>query len=271
MKEDQINNPVLADTALLGRGLPSIDNNLINYLWPDRSTVLPYMEEGVIKWTGLEELLKVRNRDSWLRIDARALKDAQEQEISGYLTASALIALAPPGSLVVTAGMGGITGKRISQDLIALAQKPVCLITSGFKDVIDARASFDFLKSRGIKVMGWRNQVYDGFLFAKQDYILDGVINENNLKDLELTNGQVILVFNPVPVSLKIDDNKLLESVVMQVKKLQNMGADFHPIVNKVLDDATNGQASLIQLIALIANMNLAIRMNSWLGGKSWI
>ena len=271
MNGERIQNPVLADTALLGRGLPSIDNNLIDYMWPDRSTVFPYMEEGFIKWAVLEEILKVRNRNSWQRIDARALNDAQEQKTSGYLTASALMALSPPGSLVVTAGMGGITGQRISQDLITLAQKPLCLIVSGFKDVVDARASFDFLKSQGIKVMGWRNRVYDGFLFADQDYVLDGILAEDNLNDLKLADNTSILVINPIPDSLKMNDKKLLEFAGKQMDRLWKTGEDFHPVVNQILDDETKGRASLIQLVALTVNVNLAVGINSWLGGKSWI
>lgn len=267
MNRERTNNPVLADTALLGRGLPSIANNLISYLWPDSRIVLPYIEEGLIKRVGLEEFLKVRNNNAWQRIDAQKLQNAQEHKNSGYLTASALMELTSPGSLVVTAGMGGITGQRVSQDLIIMAHKPVWFITSGFKDVVDAKASFDFLKSQGIRVMGWKNQVYNGFIFADQDHVLDGVVDENQVNNLDLRNEQGMLIINPLPTSLKLDDKNLLKLAGDQMNRLKEMEEDFHPVVNQVLDDDTSGWASLIQLMALIANINLAARINSCLGG----
>lgn len=260
-------NPVLVESALLGRGLPSLDNSLINYLWPQAEISLPYVSEGIIKQGALWEVLKARNQQNWKRIDATRIQDITQSDVSGYLTASALIKLALPFNLVVTAGMGGITGGRISQDLVTIAAKPVWFISSGFKDVIDAKASLEYLKSHGVKVLGWKNPIYNGFIFANQGYSLDGVIEENNLKDIDLKNDKGVIIFNPVPANLKLQNNKLLELAREQMIMARENGEDFHPVVNKLLDHDTKGQSSLIQLLALISNINLALRINAVLGG----
>ncbi|NLJ71522.1 MAG: hypothetical protein GX333_00740 [Syntrophomonadaceae bacterium] len=262
-----IKNPVLVETALLGRGLPSLDNNLINYLWPQAEISLPYVSEGIIKQGALGEVLKARHRQDWKRIDALTLQNLSQSEVSGYLTASALIKLALPFNIVVTAGMGGITGGRISKDLVTIAAKPVWFISSGFKDVIDAKASLEYLKSHGVKVLGWKNPIYNGFIFANQGYSLDGVIEENNLKYIDFDNDKGVVIFNPVPANLKLPNTRLLELATEQMNIARENGEDFHPVVNKLLDQDTKGQSSLIQLLALISNINLALRFNAVLGG----
>ncbi len=263
-----IKSPVLVDTCLLGRGLPSLDNHLINYLWPNEDVILPYVKGGIIKKANLDEILEIRNQNDWPRLDAGHLQKLTESPINGYLTASALMSLAAPHDLVVTAGIGGITGQRVSQDLVNIADKPLWFISSGFKDVIDAKASLEYLKAQGIRVLGWKSPAYEGFLFSGPGYKLDGAVDENNIHNIDFKDGKGILIFNPVPAYLKIKDSKLLALAAEQINMMQEKGIDFHPLINKFLDDHTGGYASLIQLIALIANINLAGQLKDAWEGK---
>lgn len=273
MYKNMMDNPVLVETALLGRGLPSLENNFLKYLWPDKGILLPYIKDGQITWTKLEEFVKVRNQSAWQRIDAKGIEELTTSKLSGgYLTASALIKLAKPFDIIVTAGMGGVTGERISQDLVAITEKPVFFISSGFKDLIDAKSSLDYLKSQGIRVLGWEKPTYNGFLFTSQPYVLDGLVDESNIKDLDFKNGKGILIFNPLPDEFKLKDDKLLELASKQMDMARENGEDFHPLVNKLLDKNTKGESSFIQLLALIANLNLALHISGRLGeDKGWI
>ncbi|NLB89508.1 MAG: pseudouridine-5'-phosphate glycosidase [Syntrophomonadaceae bacterium] len=164
--------------------------------------------------------------------------------------------------------MGGVTGERISQDLVAIAEKPVFFISSGFKDLIDAENSLGYLRSQGIKVLGWKKSIYDGFLFTNESYNLDGLIDENNINDINFQDGKGILIFNPVPEELRLNNKELLELARKKMKTARERGEDFHPIVNKLLDEETKGMSSFIQLLALIANLNLALQISAQLGGK---
>ncbi|NLB89507.1 MAG: hypothetical protein GX790_09875 [Syntrophomonadaceae bacterium] len=83
MNKNLMDNPVLVETALLGRGLPSLDNNLIAYLWPDRKILLPHVQKGLIKWTKLNEFALVRNHSDWQRIDANSIGELKAREVNG--------------------------------------------------------------------------------------------------------------------------------------------------------------------------------------------
>lgn len=269
MDKNMMDNPVLVETALLGRGLPSVDNNLIEYLWPNNEVLLPYVQKGLIKWTELNEFARVRNHNDWARLDANHIDRTESSIVNGYLTASALIKLASPSDIIVTAGMGGVTEGRISQDLVAIVDKPVFFISSGFKDLIEAKSSLDYLRSEGIKVLGWKKPIYDGFLFAAEPHILDGAVDENNIKDVRFESGKGILIFNPVPEELKLKNKELLELARNKMIAAAEKGEDFHPAVNKLLDVETEGRSSLIQLLALMANLNLALQISARLGGRN--
>lgn len=267
MYKNTMDNPVLVETALLGRGLSSLNNNLIKYLWPDRNVLLPYVHKGLINWTGIDEFVDIRNHNDWPRIDANMIDRLKTSEINGYLTASALIRLASPGTMIVTAGIGGVTGERISQDLVAILDKPVVFISSGFKDLIDAKSSLEYLRSRGIKVLGWKKPIYDGFLFTNGSYILDGAVDENLISSISLADGKGILIFNNLPQELRLKEKGLLELAREQMYRARERGEDFHPIVNKLLDDETEGVSSFIQFVALIVNLNLALQISTRWGG----
>lgn len=266
MEKATVLSPILVDTALLGRGLTSLDNSIIKYFWPSIECKLPYCHEGDIKHLSLTEMLKIRNQQELPRIDATKIKLAIPNKESGYLTASALMEIALPSNFIVTAGIGGITGERVSEDLITIAQKPIFFISSGFKDIIDAKSSLEYLKTNGVKVLGWENPIYNGFLFNNQHYELDGVINEYNIKNINFSNSKGIMIFNPLPQELKIKEAYILEKLKGKLNIYQEQGLDFHPIINQLLDEYTKGRASFIQLLALVTNLNLAREISILIG-----
>ena len=129
--------------------------------------------------------------------------------------------------------------------------------------MIEAKSSLDYLRSEGIKVLGWKKPIYDGFLFAAEPHILDGAVDENNIKDVRFESGKGILIFNPVPEELKLKNKELLELARNKMIAAAEKGEDFHPAVNKLLDVETEGRSSLIQLLALMANLNLALQISA--------
>ncbi|HZK43166.1 MAG TPA: pseudouridine-5'-phosphate glycosidase [Syntrophomonadaceae bacterium] len=266
MSKDRITNPVLVDTALLGRGLSSLDNSLIKFLWPSGNIEHPYSHEGVISYPSLGEILEIRNQQDLQRLDSQDLKNITLNKKSGYLTASAIMEIALPFKIVVTAGIGGITGERVSKDLVTIANKPLYFISSGFKDIIEAENSLAHLKENGVRVFGWKNSIYDGFLFGNQHHLLDGLVDENNIKDIKLDNSKGIMIFNPLPSELKFQEDSILKTLKETMKGFQESGIDFHPLINELLDQHTKGKSSFVQLLAFIANINLAQRINNLLG-----
>jgi len=257
------------ETALLGCGLPSLKDELLLYLWPAAPQAeLLWMEKGRLQVGSLPLFLEIRGKN-WPRLNAREMAGAAARRGDGFLTASALlrVAAALPGEkrrIVVISGMGGIRQGIISADLQELSRSPDLLLSSGFKDSLEMEPSLAFLREKGVRLLGWQCEHLDGFLFHESPCLLDGSLKKEAEADLIFSRnkgGKSIVLFNPLPPSLRLKDRKILASAVKHGDKARREGYDFHPAVNRALDRSSNGCSSLFQLLALIANIQLACRL----------
>lgn len=270
--------PILVETALLGRGLTSLKDELLLYLWPAAADVeLLWLEEGKQQAGLLPRFLKVRRKE-WPRINGTTLAEAAACGAGGFLTASALLcaAAALPGKercLVVTAGIGGVRQGIVSDDLHELPRSADLLLASAFKDALEQGASLAFLRKRGVRLLGWRRDYLDGFLFREPPGALDAaLLTEAEAASLSCREeGKSAVLFNPLPLSLRLEGREeMLATALQRGEEAQRAGLDFHPAVNAALDLASGGYASLLQLLALIANIHLACRLRAlWEGGDN--
>lgn len=231
--------------------------------------MLLWLEEGKLRGGLLHHFLEVRGKN-WPRLNSRELAESKGSAISGFLTASALlrIAAALPGErrrIIVTAGMGGIRGGNISVDLHELLYSPDLLLASAFKDSQELETSLDFLRERGVRLLGWQCERLDGFLFREDSHALDSSLKtEKEAQQLfSREDGKSIVFFNPLPPSVRIKEREMLAEAIKRGEEAHRAGVDFHPVVNEALDRASSGRASLLQLLALIANILLAFRLNA--------
>jgi len=259
--EPPYNRLVLVETALLGQGLPSINNSQIARLWPVSSlAVLVWLEQGKIVTGGINDFLRVRADIKWRRVDGCRLNEAMREASSGYLTASAVmrVAVRTGAVIVVTAGMGGIRGNVVSDDLECLSTLPVLLIATSPKDHVNIRETLQYLKRNRVKVIGNKTNICNGFLFSGENILLDGINKGKNLPEL-LTGKKGCLLLNPLPSEFRMSDYRLLEQAVEEGEMALRRHQEYHPAVNAALDRFTNGRSSLLQLQALVANIKVAL------------
>jgi len=255
------NRLVLVETALLGQGLPSINNSQIARLWPvSRLAVLVWLEQGKIVTGGIDDFLRVRANIKWRRVDGCRLDEAMREGSSGYLTASAVmrVAVRTGTVIVVTAGMGGIRGNVVSDDLECLSTLPVLLIATSPKDHVDIRETLQYLKRDGVKVIGNNTNICNGFLFPGENILLDGIYKGENLPEL-LAGKKGCLLLNPLASEFRMSDCGLLIQAVGEGEMALRQRQEYHPAVNAALDHLTNGRSSLLQLQALVANIEVAL------------
>ncbi|NPV89834.1 MAG: hypothetical protein HPY50_03545 [Firmicutes bacterium] len=257
--------PILVETALLGQGLPSIDNECIADLWPAVPGIeLVWLQEGRVVSGGLEELLAVRPRQEWERINSSNLERSAERKASGYLTASAVLKISSrsTGRIVVTAGMGGVRAGIVSPDLMEIKPGGI-LIASAFKDTIEAEASLEYLRKRRVITAGWQSARADGFLFLDHGCDLDIRCDDDFLSAKGLGGGFFtsfgLIMFNPLELSKRIPDRGCLERAAAKGQVALDNGLEFHPQVNAALDEMTGGHSSQLQLHALVDNLRLAL------------
>lgn len=262
--------PILVETALLGRGLTSLKDEILLYFWPAAAEVeLLWLEEGRLRSGPLLSFLEVRGK-VWPRVNSMELAETAARGASGFLTASALLraAAALPGEerrIIVTAGMGGTRQGIISADLHESARSPDLLLASAFKDSLELESSLAFLRKKGVRLLGWQCEHLDGFLFHESPRLLDGSLKtESEAGSLSFREkGKSIVLFNPLPASLRLEGREMLAAAVVRGDEARRVGFDFHLAVNQALDQVSTGRASLLQLLALSANILLACRLNA--------
>lgn len=253
---------VLVETALLGQGLPSLTNEHILREWRHgASKSLVWLEKDRITTGNIKDFLRLRGNPSMERIDASSLMLAMREGVSGYLTASSVMAFAAQTDhpVVVTAGMGGIRGRIIYDDLITLRQFSVVLVASAPKDTLDSSATIDYLRRHGVRLLGHGTNQFNGFLFIKEAVPLDGVYSDQKVEEL-IKNGPS-LILNPLPLFLRFTDANILVDALAQGEVAAGQRRQFHPAVNLALDRLTEGKASIVQLRSLVDNIDLALSL----------
>jgi len=157
--------------------------------------------------------------------------------------------------VIVTAGMGGVRGNTVSLDM-NLCNYNVLLIASAPKDSLDAMTTISTLIRSGVKVIGYRSALSDGFLFVNEkDVRLDGLYSGEDPLYL-ITKNKGCLLLNAIPHEKRLSNRDHLREAV---KAGEQSGKGFHPMVNQVLDNLTGGLSSEIQLLSLISNIELAL------------
>lgn len=254
-------NHILVETALLGEGLPSIDDAVLRYLWPVSDEInLAWLYRGNIICGNLSAFLLCRQQEkNWRRADARGLAEAIQQKFNAFLTVSASLRVADLLHIpvLVTAGLGGKMEGHLSSDLQAVSRHSVLVIASAFKDVCDTEESLKDLSASKVRLAVKGQENLDGFLFQGSSYPLPSYQGQA-LSKIACANGAVL--FNPLPEELRISNRALLQEAAIAARPYQGT-RQFHPTINRELDRLSQGRSSELQLLGLIANLNLAIGM----------
>ena len=253
---------ILVETALLGHGLPSIKNEQIAAQWPEATSVkLVWLQAGQIKTGGIAEFLSIRlTGQDWRRANSDNLAAMINARQNAFLTVSALIALfdnEDNKSIIVTAGLGGIRDNTISADLQVIQKSHAIVFATAFKDVLDYEQTFNYINANKINIGGWKNSVFDGFIFRHPlAYKLKSIDEESLYWQMQKNNHVIIL--NGIPLHKRIDDSGILQQARQAGEEGGKQGEQFHPAVNKALDQLTAGKSSELQLQALVDNLSAA-------------
>ncbi|MFG0243199.1 MAG: pseudouridine-5'-phosphate glycosidase [Phycisphaerales bacterium JB054] len=129
----------------------------------------------------------------------------------GATTVSTTVELAARAGIrvVATGGIGGVhrdyaAHLDISSDLGTLARRPVAVVTSGVKSLLDVAATRELLETLGVPVIGYRTDSFPAFYVRETDIPVDARFDD--AEDLaryissELARtGRGVVVANPCP------------------------------------------------------------------------
>jgi pseudouridylate synthase len=213
-------DPVVAlESTIITHGLPRPEN-----LEAAREFERTVTEHGAVPATiamldgvphiGLEadELERLAETDSVLKLSARDLPVAMAQGATGGTTVAATSLLASRAGIRVfaTGGIGGVhrgAGETFdeSADLGILASCPITVVSGGIKSILDIGATLERLETLSVTVLVFGSERFPAFYLADSGYMVEQSVNTAEeiaevmqARDaLGLPGG--ILVANPLP------------------------------------------------------------------------
>lgn len=224
-----------------------------------------------------EQIEELSNDDAALKSGIRelAIGAVNKKNAGTTIAATSFLARSVAVKVFATGGLGGVHHGAAenfdeSADLLALAQNPIVLVSSGAKAVLDIAATLERFESLSVPIVGYRTNAYPGFYVAESGYGLAHRVESaeeiatiyNAQRNLELQTA--LLVGNPVPVDEQLDPS-LLDGVVEEAwAALDEQGVKGQQVTPFLLDfiRQETGDASLNANVALYRNnIRLAARI----------
>jgi len=224
-------------------------------------------DDELAAWCESRDAVKMGMRDiGWVL--ARGIRGATTVSASVAICAAAGI------EVFVTGGIGGVHldtgGHDVSTDLAALAEHPVCVVSSGAKSVLDVDATLERLESLGVCVIGYGTDCFPVFYSPTSRWPvsvrLDDPAEVAAAWRAARATGlrQSMLVAHPVPEADAIDaalidrwvSEALAEAALAQVK-----GKDVTPFLLGWLHRHSEGATLRANLSLVEANARLGARI----------
>ena len=277
--------PVLAlESTILTHGMPHPDN--VEFALKAEFIC---RQQGVVPATiavvngkccvGLEkkQIESIAKNPSTKKISRRELGVAMEKKWSGGTTVSASMHIAHRSGLDVfsTGGIGGVhRGAKnnfdVSQDLTALSQIPMVVVSAGAKAILDIPKTLEALETMGVPLLGFKTNEFPAFysrntgLFGVLRIETAGEVARIYQKNRDAGLGASTLVVNPVPTKDEIPIGKIEKIVdrAINVARENNIiGKDLTPFLLKEVVKKTGGKSLETNKALALNNVRLGIQI----------
>ena len=212
------------------------------------------------------------------KVSRRELGIAIAKKWSGGTTVSATMHIAHQSGLSVfsTGGIGGVHRSvektfDISQDLFALSQIPMVVVSAGAKAVLDLPKTLEALESLGIPVLGFKTNEFPAF-YSRNSGLCDLLRIESPdeaahvyRKNMQAGLSVSTLVVNPVPEKDEIANNeieKIIYDAIKYAREKKIKGKGLTPFLLKEIVKTTGGRSLESNKALAINNIKLGIQIS---------
>ena len=278
--------PVLAlESTIIAHGMPHPDN--VEFALEAESIC---RQQGVAPATiavvkgeccvGLEktQIEFIAKDASTKKVSRRDLGVAIAKKWSGGTTVSATMHIAHQSGLSVfsTGGIGGVHRSvektfDISQDLIALSQIPMVVVSAGAKAILDLPKTLEALESLGIPVLGFKTNEFPAF-YSRNSGLCDLLRIESPdeaahvyRKNMQAGLSVSTLAVNPVPEKDEIPNNKIEKIIYDAIKYAREKkikGKGLTPFLLKEIVKTTGGRSLESNKALAINNIKLGVQIS---------
>jgi len=229
---------------------------------------------------GLEkaQLESIAKDPSTKKVSRRELGLAIAKRWSGGTTVSATLHIAHQSGISVfsTGGIGGVhRGAEktfdVSQDLTALSQIPMVVVSAGAKAVLDLDKTLEALEALGVPVLGFETNEFPAFYSRNSGLFgllrIDGPGEAAHVyrKNMEVGLSASTLVVNPVPKKDEIPYNeieKITYGAIKYAREKKIKGKNLTPFLLKEVVKKTEGRGLETNKALAINNVNLGIQIS---------
>jgi pseudouridine-5'-phosphate glycosidase len=277
--------PVLAlESTIIAHGMPFPDNLKFaqdgELLCRDRG-VTPAMIaiiNGEIH-VGLEKdlLIFIAENDSVRKTSRRELGIAISEKWHGATTVSSTMHIAHQLGISVfaTGGIGGVhRGTEysfdVSQDLLALSEIPMVVVSAGAKAILDLPKTVEMMETLGITILGYKTNEFPAFYSRKSGVLgIHSVASDRQIANIYKANissgiSSAVLVANPVPEKSEMPRQEI-ESVIdracKSAAKLKIIGKNLTPYLLKEIEQKTGGSSLKANKLLALNNISLGINI----------
>ena len=278
--------PVLAlESTILTHGMPHPDN--VEFALKAEFIC---RQQGVVPATiavvngkccvGLEkkQIDSIAKNPSTKKVSRRELGVAMEKKWSGGTTVSASMHIAHRSGLDVfsTGGIGGVhRGAKnnfdVSQDLTALSQIPMVVVSAGAKAILDIPKTLEALETMGVPLLGFKTNEFPAFysrntgLFGVLRIETAGEVARIYQKNRDAGLGASTLVVNPVPTKDEIPTvkiEKIVDRAINVARENNIIGKDLTPFLLKEVVKKTGGKSLETNKALALNNVRLGIQIS---------
>ena len=194
--------------------------------------------------------------------------------LTGSTTVAGTSFLAEKAGIKVfaTGGLGGVhkehlTRMDISNDIKALSETPLVVVSSGAKCILDLESTVEALETFGIPTLGWKTNIFPAFYYNDSGIKLNYQVDNGDqvasvAKEL---NKSALLVFNPIPKEAelpKIYVETLIEEASNEAKKLGITGKEVTPFLLNFMKQKSEGRTVETNCALIRSNVRVACEIS---------
>lgn len=216
-----------------------------------------------------EQIEELSHDDAALKSGIRelAIGAVNKKNAGTTIASTSFLAHRAGVKVFATGGLGGVHHGASenfdeSADLVALAQNPIVLVSSGAKAVLDIHATLERFETLSVPIVGYRTNNYPGFYTAESGFkVAHRVESAQDVAEIyhaqrALDLRTALLVGNPVPADEQLDPS-ILDGVVQKAwDAMAEQGVEGQAVTPFLLEFIRNetGGASLDANVALYRN-----------------
>ena len=222
-----------------------------------------------------DELEKLANDESAIKLSSRDLATAIAQSKSGGTTVAGTLRIAAQAGLRVfaTGGIGGVhrgSTWDVSADLLELAKQPLIVVCAGAKSILDLSASLEKLETLAVPVIGYKTLDFPAFYSIKSGLKLNGRVDSPR-EAVELAQahwkmgGRGIVLAQPPPKESAVSTKEMEAWTKQALEEAGNKGVqgqEATPFLLKRVSELSEGKSLKANLALLRNNAKLAAKIS---------